>query len=90
MLRVKFSKNEPNTVPLVDLSSGHVFKTQHGQTAYMIVIPFNGINIPEHKIAAVSFDSGQIHLFDNKHPVVEVDGTIELSRVVIQGQRRLT
>lgn len=83
MLRVKFSKNEPNTVPLVDLGSGHVFKTQHGQTAYMILIPLNGMNIPKHKIAAVSFDSGQIHMFGYNHPVVELDGTVELSRIVI-------
>lgn len=84
MLRVKFSKNEPNTVSLVDLGSGHVFKTQHGQTAYLVLIPFNGMKMPKHKIAAVSFDSGQIHLFDNNHPVVELDGTVELSKIKIE------
>jgi len=84
MLRVKFSRNEPNTVPLVDLGSGHIFKTQHGQTAYMVVIPFNGMKMPKHKLAAVSFDSGQIHFFNYNHPVVELDGTVELFKVKIE------
>lgn len=84
MLRVKFSKNEPNTVPLVDLGTGSMFKTQHGRTAYMVVIPLNSMNMPKHEIAAVSFDSGQIHLFGCNLPVVELDGTLELSKIKIE------
>lgn len=87
MLRVRYSKNEPDSVPLVDIGSGGLFKIQKGHTPYMVVILTDGMGLPKSKIATVSLESGQIHMFDQNHPVVELDGTLELSRIRIERRK---
>jgi len=88
MLKIKFSHNEPNTIPLHDLRPGQVFRTQRGQTAYMVLeSPPDVLEVPKGGVPAVSLSSGLIHFFPEKHPVVELDGTLELSRIIIQERR---
>ena len=87
MLRIKYLKGEPDTVKIVDIGSGGTFKTQHGESPYMVVALDDRVTLKGNQIPVVSLSTGRMHLFPPDHPVVELDGTLELSRVVIQGSR---
>ena len=84
MLQIKFTKNEPGTVCVGDLIAGSVFKVQRGTTPYMILGLPNWMTLrkPKGRVIVVSLASGDMHLFSETHPVVELDGTLELSRIV--------
>jgi len=47
-------------------------------------MPHDIMKMPKQEIAVVSLESGQVHLFDYTHPVVELDGKLELSRIRIE------
>lgn len=87
MLRVKLLKNEPNTVQLDDIGTGSLFKTQQGQIVYMVIVPHDNIKIQKNRIPAISLHSGQIHFFNKTHPIVELDGALEVSRIKLERRK---
>ncbi len=88
MLRIKYLKQDPNSVPLSNLSPGSVFKTSKGQTPYMVIYIQHKFVIPSVSIAVVSLESGQLHFFSHNHSVIELEGTLELHKVKIERGKR--
>jgi hypothetical protein len=84
MLQIKFSRNEPGTVPLEELMPGKLFKMQRGTTPYMVAYLHERMQVrgsAKDGIVVISLTSGNLHIFCKSHPVVELDGKLELTRV---------
>ncbi len=88
MLKIKYLKQEPNTVPLSCLSPGCVFKTARGDTPYMLLDSSDKLFVSSASVGAASLVSGSVHTFAKMHPVIELDGVLELHRVKIEHGRR--
>lgn len=87
MLRIKWSKSVPGGMEIHHLKAGDVFKTRKGSTPYIAVClgstfsNVRGIRIDDTSVIfAVSLESGQLHSFERNHPVVELEGDVELSK----------
>ena len=77
MLKIEFTSVPRNGVEVGALPNGAMFRTAQGRTPYL-KLREEAIRTMGELLEAVSLESGNVHWFEKKHVVYELDGTLKV------------